>query len=52
MSLQEQVRFSLTRQRHSGKNRQLSMVSRLSKELGLAQSSTNQSNALDNMGLV
>jgi hypothetical protein len=46
MSLQEQVRFSLTRQRHSGKNRQTSMVSRLSKDLGVNHSSANQPNSL------
>ncbi len=52
MSLHEQVRSSLTRQRHSGKNRQTSMVSRLSKELGLMHPSANRANSSDETGLV
>jgi hypothetical protein len=42
MSLHEQVRSSLTRKRHSLKNRQTSMTTRLSKELGLSQQSNDQ----------
>ncbi|HEY9751945.1 MAG TPA: hypothetical protein V6C46_03275 [Coleofasciculaceae cyanobacterium] len=42
MSLHKQIRISLTGNRHSLKNRQTSMMTRLSKELGLSQQCNDQ----------
>ncbi|MFM7448847.1 MAG: hypothetical protein ACKO24_09640 [Leptolyngbyaceae cyanobacterium] len=42
MSLQKQISIALTGNRHSLKNRQTSIMTRLSKELGLSQQRNDQ----------